>query len=879
MKKFVNLLFVILTTIFISGTSIKALEGDTTGDIFGVGGGCSGKDSCWLNMKDGDNLYGIRVTIVDGNGNMVSSKSIDYIGGSQDTVNYINTNTTYYRCINSNSNIRNRLGYLNGSVSCSWQAHNGVAIAEYLSWLPNIYSTKNSADYIKTKILSMDTDELKQTFFEDIGYNLEHNRQNLENHYLIIEPLTLIEFGSTKRYGTYYELAPMAITYNWVWSVGTVKLPFSIYLTGNTNIEGPGGYDNSNQTYFKGKIKIAKDTYKSWNGGKGRYELEEKYIKDQSYGYGIGVYWLKEFEIEVNTCDYNNAEHFSTANSGPNEENCCTYVKNNLSQYGLTEAQFYTKYPQCNSVLNSCTFDLTTKYPTCNVNTNGKISDITNWECIYASAYSNDPTIKNYFLKYGVPTDSCSVYCRNEITYMYPSNNMITLAGNYFTIANSTNAYYEYLDPTTNELKIKAATLGPIQISVKKDCSILGDKNNSTCQNQLQEELNNISAPTVEFAYESAYYNNPTETLASTSSETTGNNNGIQSRTVTYTYVLPSSTYKYVSKNTGISYKNISSIGKYPYIEIGSHSPIHFSQESKTANYQITIKKFNLSNFDKLILNGQTMSTKFDTSIETYIKTLIDNDQARPTNINGIYYLDKTFVGLLNKNGFSAQDLLNTTCAHTDNYDCYSNENGIFCYDKGKTSNSFQTYAYFNSCINNQVQNIKHAKENYKNDMLYTCTFEIENKILDQPQPDNPKNTPGDINIIYRPISLDNPFPSIDGDGRETGSNWCYIEDCSNTNPVVQNIITNNRDVQTEKIYRELDPLYTITLTPAVIKEIRKYNNKTTYDDFNLVCDSNGENCKSDFIRNNKYNFSKYFSGCGIGNKSIGLKCQDSDKW
>ena len=443
---------------------------------------------------------------------------------------------------------------------------------------------------------------------------------------------------------------------------------------------------------------------------------------------------------------------------------------------------------------------------------------------------------------------------------------MIALAGNYFTINTGTSNYTTYIDSTTNELKVKAATLGPVQITVTKECAISGDKNNATCKDELEKSLNNISSPTVEFGYESEFYNNPILDLNSTTvSDNKQVDNDIHSRTVIYNYIL-SDTYKYVSKNTGISYKDTSYIGKYPYVTIENHLPINFSKVNHTTDYQITIKKFNLPNFDKLILNGKTVSTRFTNNLETYVKTLIDSGQAYPRYINGIYYLDNTFIALLNKNGFTENELINSACGNTENYTCYSNENGIYCYDKNTTINSESTYVQFNACINNAAQNIKYQKENFKNDMLYICNFDVKSNL-------------GGVdgkNIIYRPISLDNPFPSIDADGRVTGANWCYGNDCDNTNQVVTSVITNNRGVKTEEIYKERDPLYTINLTPGLIKEIREYNDKNPYDDFNLECGSNGLNCKSNFIRDE---FKNYFSGCGIRNKNLGLECAETDEW
>ena len=75
--------------------------------------------------------------------------------------------------------------------------------------------------------------------------------------------------------------------------------------------------------------------------------------------------------------------------------------------------------------------------------------------------------------------------------------------------------------------------------------------------------------------------------------------------------------------------------------------------------------------------------------------------------------------------------------------------------------------------------------------------------------------------------------------------------------------------------------MYTITLNPSLIKEIRKYNAQTNYDDFYLYCNGldgkEGTECKSKFLRGESIsvdnmpgdmeaianNISKHVSGCG----------------
>lgn len=99
------------------------------------------------------------------------------------------------------------------------------------------------------------------------------------------------------------------------------------------------------------------------------------------------------------------------------------------------------------------------------------------------------------------------------------------------------------------------------------------------------------------------------------------------------------------------------------------------------------------------------------------------------------------------------------------------------------------------------------------------------------------KNNP---KIVYREIDLNNPFPGKEGTSRDAGYNW-------KSDTIINEKITNNRGVTANQIYNK-EPIYTITLTPQVIKEIRKYNDNNKYNDL-LKCSDNV--CISSFIHGN----------------------------
>lgn len=105
--------------------------------------------------------------------------------------------------------------------------------------------------------------------------------------------------------------------------------------------------------------------------------------------------------------------------------------------------------------------------------------------------------------------------------------------------------------------------------------------------------------------------------------------------------------------------------------------------------------------------------------------------------------------------------------------------------------------------------------------------------------------------VIYRPISLINPFPGIEGDGRDSGSNWVGTKEINGKKyNVVDYYITNNRGYKDYELYQQGKPLYVIELNSQNIKEIREYNKKHNYNDFDLTCVA-GEKCISNFLRGN----------------------------
>lgn len=125
------------------------------------------------------------------------------------------------------------------------------------------------------------------------------------------------------------------------------------------------------------------------------------------------------------------------------------------------------------------------------------------------------------------------------------------------------------------------------------------------------------------------------------------------------------------------------------------------------------------------------------------------------------------------------------------------------------------------------------------------------------PMPDGTCPGSGGIDVIYRTIDLENPFPGQNAEQRNTGANWCSYNiktqqiDCKYNNQTAKNYITRERGgtVNGGKVYREDHVLYEVTLDTKTINEVRSYNDKYQYDDWDLDCLDNGKACISDFLR------------------------------
>lgn len=349
---------------------------------------------------------------------------------------------------------------------------------------------------------------------------------------------------------------------------------------------------------------------------------------------------------------------------------------------------------------------------------------------------------------------------------------------------------------------------------------------------------------------------------------------------ITKTYDLADNYYYYVDKYTN---KSVSSLGALSTNANGqkSYSTIGFS--NMPISYDAKVGKDNSNYYYNLSLNVSISGTPFDAELNSqdytchYEVTKTTSDCICPSGTES----EGTNLNCKIKE-YNSKNTEKITCADGQILYCNSkiteeeakcdpitcpNDPSMdlsFCINSGESYESCSnTY-----CSGGNGGKKYHCPKGTSNEGMdiTACVIPMMNKgISEQDAYEYCKDVTcpfkGGVKIIYRTISLSNPFPSFDADskvnqkgltvgmfndtvkGRYPGSNW-------NSTRVVRSKILNNRGVDGDKVYQK-QPLYTFTLNSATIKEIRKYNKsqKNKYADFNLDCKKNSSTaCVSSFV-------------------------------
>lgn len=221
----------------------------------------------------------------------------------------------------------------------------------------------------------------------------------------------------------------------------------------------------------------------------------------------------------------------------------------------------------------------------------------------------------------------------------------------------------------------------------------------------------------------------------------------------------------------------------------------------------------------------------------------------------------------------------------------YSTKPGTYKYSI--TTSNFGNNNKFNKYI---MGNTAFNKVSYKSDTKYECTYKVscDKTIICGKNSCDDSCIEKGTDLIYRPISLYYPFPGQNATAtniRKSGTNWQTFYG----NDVVSEYIYNNRGVSYYEIYK-LKPMYEITLTPALMRKIKNYNEQQNgtkniyyegtkkeisassgYSDFTLECKTNSDgskskNCTSSIIR------SWGVKGCAISGSGY-TDCGNTVAW
>ena len=199
--------------------------------------------------------------------------------------------------------------------------------------------------------------------------------------------------------------------------------------------------------------------------------------------------------------------------------------------------------------------------------------------------------------------------------------------------------------------------------------------------------------------------------------------------------------------------------------------------------------------------------------------------------------------------------------------------NGKYCGFKAYCiNNSKNTTNSSESCITNElgVSSIKDYlnSSSYNRSKLEKALRACEITIC------NPSSK-----VIFRTVSLKEPFLTSTGVKRTPGENW-------NSEELIELKIKNGRGVSGGKLYQK-DPIITIKLTPQDIKKIRA-NNKSIgygYSDFDLKCLNNDKTsyCVSKLLHTNELELDiKYSRNCRLNMSSTKEQydnCYNTEKY
>ncbi len=298
---------------------------------------------------------------------------------------------------------------------------------------------------------------------------------------------------------------------------------------------------------------------------------------------------------------------------------------------------------------------------------------------------------------------------------------------------------------------------------------------------------------------------------------------------------------------------------------------------NKTYDYKDYVKSVKFNNDPLPVRDGKKLKEFGSTDTKFTLNKDSDNFYKGEKAID--FYLNPIYLHVGNGKSLIKQEMINDSKYIFAGYGIISKF----------TSELSDNVIYFN---------VNYKGEDYSSD---ACKYDVTRELIIPEDPDNPGD-PGDykLNLEFRIIDTLNPFPGYDGKGRQVGKNWCggnidfdylsekilnifskietvdekslydydkngdgevnatdafYVkqqkgEYCKNINEKVEEFITNRTNSYGRKPSDGTTgkAIYTIELTPDKIKDIRGYNKDNSYDDYDKLKCTDGNDCKSQFL-------------------------------
>ena len=615
--------------------------------------------------------------------------------------------------------------------------------------------------------------------------------------------------------------------------------------------------------------------------------------KNSGYGYNIIDFAVSPDRLPKQICEVKDDDvetcclkyGITTNNYNTNKYNTKYDPKTKegyLSRVIKLEELYNTKCDKSEQV--DCKYSIETDIPElCSSNTKGHIKDFASWKCAFASTKNKNESIKkHYFDEFS--NEYCAIYCKEEINYQFPDGSTVVDAGRYLTIKKeSINGELSVISPIKyNGVKVCRTTSEKGDTSGKIDkAGFLTDFNN------IEEEIKKAFDTYVYLkhnggnAKELTNANKKYDELVSKRDKMISQINACSTRDITYNF-SPSIEFTYeepvyggtwqLSKETKLEKNN-----KY---YIGGNA-VNSSSEKMYDN--IPYGDLQLYECDEK--NGCQKTKTIKYALTDWVEKSIKKDISYTLPDDLYRYVRKDYGASVNLQSETGNNFIIISESNLPIH--YSTNPGDYDFKIEVTTlgknNKFNDYIYNKKSFDGKII--------YNGDNTYNCSYRVSCKKIINNQdckdycnecPDEcEKNNclPDGLTPIYRTISLyeNESFLTIDGKIRKPGANWNY-------EGLVTTFITNNRNVKDYDVYK-LDPMYEITLTPSLLKEIREYNKKMNakkltiyngktktegiagYADFeSMTCENN--ECKSSKLRQwgvegCAINSSKSFTNCG----------------